>query len=636
MLRFTNITKRFGPKTLLKDISFAIHSREKIGLIGRNGYGKSTLLRLITGEDEPNMGEVHIPKGYKVGTLGQFLDFTAKTVRDEAMILKSPLSKDRPEEFPIEDSIQPWQAEKMLFGLGFSSDQLYQSPNQLSGGFQIRLQLAKLLLSDPDLLILDEPTNYLDIISIRWLEHFLQSWRKELLVVSHDQHFLEAVTTHTIAIHRQSIQKHNGSPSDLYRLINMQESSHEKTRLNAEKKAKKTEKFIREFRAGARSAGLVQSRIKMLAKQTQLKKIPPLPKIEFNFTGLPFQGDALGKMNNLSFGYEGQNTLFSNLSFTLEMGDKVAIIGPNGQGKSTLLNVLFECSQKNTPLKTLPLEQDERPKAESIKNKTVFKPKTGNIKYHNRTEVGYFSQLHKTSLEAEKTIFETLRSANSLVSDEEICKVCGNLLFRNDDRDKKISILSGGEKSRVNIGKILLEPHHVLLLDEPTNHFDLESVQALSKALKDFAGAIVFVSHDESLIHEVADKLIVFDEGDAFLYERTYAEFLREKGWSHEAEIKTSGKKQTSEQKVDYKAQKELQKILRPHLRALKKIENKIISIEDDIAGLTAQIKAQETKGNVFKADTLLQEKLKKETDLLPLYVELDVVEQKIEDVKNC
>jgi ATP-binding cassette subfamily F protein 3 len=200
MLRFTNITKRFGPKTLLKDISFAIHSREKIGLIGRNGYGKSTLLRLITGEDEPNMGEVHIPKGYKVGTLGQFLDFTAKTVRDEAMILKSPLSKDRPEEFPIEDSVQPWQAEKMLFGLGFSSDQLYQSPNQLSGGFQIRLQLAKLLLSDPDLLILDEPTNYLDIISIRWLEHFLQSWRKELLVVSHDQHFIEAVTTHTIAI----------------------------------------------------------------------------------------------------------------------------------------------------------------------------------------------------------------------------------------------------------------------------------------------------------------------------------------------------------------------------------------------------------------------------------------------------
>lgn len=629
MLRCTNLTKRFGPKTLLKDISLAVHPKEKIGLIGRNGDGKSTLLRLITGEDEPNIGEIQIPKDYKIGTLGQFLDFTANKVREEALIVPNTT-----------ESIQPWQAEKMLFGIGFTTDQLDQNPDELSGGYQIRLQLAKLLLSDPDLLILDEPTNYLDIVSIRWLEEFLQSWRKELLVVSHDQHFLEAVTTHTLAIHRQGLQKLKGAPSDLYRLIANQEDHHEKNRLHAEKKAKKTEKFIREFRAGARSAGLVQSRIKMLAKQPKHLKLAPLPTISFTFESLPFQGDSFAKIHNISFGYDENSTLFSQLSFALEPGDKIAIIGPNGQGKSTLLNVLYEAVNKTTKTPKIEsksnhherlLEEAKMIIPEAIESqKTTFKPQNGSIKYHNRAAVGYFSQLHKTSLEKEKTIFETLRGINSNFSDEEICRVCGNLLFRNDDRDKKIGILSGGEKSRVNIGKILLEPHHVLLLDEPTNHFDLESVEALSTALKAFPGAMVFVSHDEALIHRVANKLIVFDEGDAFLYERTYAEFLKEKGWSSEAETKTSNKKQTSKQKVDYKAQKELIKKLRPHLRQQKSIENKIISIEDDIAGLTVQIKTQQGKGNIFKSDTLLQEKLKKETELFPLYLELEEIEQKI------
>ena len=486
MIFCKNLTKTFGAQTLFKNADFQLNSGEKVGIVGRNGYGKSTLFHMILKKDAPDEGEISYPDNYHIGSMDQHIQFSKKNIVDE---VTQVLTGDQ-----IHDT---WKAEKLLSGLGFSNSDFTKSPNAFSGGFQTRIKLAQLLLSEPDLLLLDEPTNYLDIVSIRWLEFFLKQWKGELLCISHDQTFLENITNFTAIIHRQKFKKVKGPPAKCYDQIKKEEQIHEKTRLNDKKGRAKQEKFIREFRSGARSAGLVQSRIKMLEKKEKLHALPVIAPIKFHFPECDFTGARMLEAHNLSFGYQSNQDLLKKVSLEILPGEKIGIIGANGKGKTTLLSVL----SGNLPART------------------------GTLKLHSNAHFGYFGQSNIERLDKTRNIIEEI-SAHDDVGEQTARSVAGSLLFSGDLAYKKIEILSGGEKARVNLGKILVHSTNFLLLDEPTNHLDYESVNVLINALKKYAGSVIFVSHNEHFLRSVAEKLVVFDDDQVYVFQGNYETFL--------------------------------------------------------------------------------------------------------------
>ncbi len=568
MLFCTQLTKSFGTQTLFDEAGFQINSGERVGIVGRNGCGKSTLGRIILGQDTPDDGEINFPDGYKIGGLDQHLVFEKETIVEE---VSQSLDEDQPHDI--------WKAEKLLSGLGFKSTDFTRHPSEFSGGYQIRIKLAQLLLSEPDCLILDEPTNYLDILTIRWLERFLSSWRQELICISHDQTFLENITTHTIAVHRQKCKKIKGTPKKCYQQIDREEELHERTRKKQELETKKQEKFIREFRSGARSAGLVQSRIKMLEKKNTLDTLPPLQPIKFRFTEANFNGAKVLDAHNLTFGYEEGQDLLKKLTFELHPGDKVGIIGANGKGKSTLLKII----------------------------NNEFQQVSGTLKLNPNTHIGYMGQSNVQVLDPEKTIIEELQTIKG-TSEQVARSIAGNLLFSGGLAFKPIQVLSGGEKSRVNLGKILLTRLNCLLLDEPTNHLDYESVDALIEATQKFGGSVIFVSHNETFLRSVAQKLIVFDGDEVYYYPASYETFLAEKGFQSELELKKNplGAPPIESSNTGERANKKhLEKLLRPLKRELSKIEKEILKLETEQADNVEKFNVAQRQGNRIKMDTL-------------------------------
>lgn len=329
MIQFENLEKSFGDRILFSDVNFQINSRERIGLVGRNGHGKSTLLRMVIGEEPVEGGQILMPRNYRIGHLSQHLRFTESTVLAECA---RGLSADR--------QGNVWEAEKILTGLGFSEKDFQAPPESFSGGFQVRINLAKVLVSAPDMLLLDEPTNYLDITSIRWMERFLQEWRGEMILVTHDRSFMDRVVTHTVGIHRKKIRKIKGDTEKYYTQIAQEEEIYEKTRLNEEKKRKEVELFISRFRAKARLASMVQSRIKSLEKQGGKEKLEAISELDFAFRSLPFQAKQVLQAENLTFGYEGMPALIEDFSITVRPGERICVVGQNGKGKTTLLKLL--------------------------------------------------------------------------------------------------------------------------------------------------------------------------------------------------------------------------------------------------------------------------------------------------------
>jgi len=369
MLNIESVSKQFGNQTLLDNTGFQINPGERIGLVARNGHGKTTLLNMISGQDHPDEGSILYPSGYKLGFLSQRIIFSKSRIIDEAMLGLLDHEKD-----------QYWKAEKILAGLGFSQDDMTKSPEIFSGGFQVRLNLAKILVSEPDLLILDEPTNYLDITSIRWISKFLVSWPREVLLVTHDRSFMDQVVTHIAGIHRQKIKKIKGNTSKYYMQIAQDEQVWEKTRLNEEKKTKEIEVFISKFRAKARLASMVQSRIKTLAKSKTKDKLQKLKNLEFSFNNLAFAGKQVLNIEDLSFSWEHDKPLINNFSLTVYPEDRIGVIGKNGKGKTTLLKLLSG-------------------------NLTA---ETGNIKINPGVQQGYFEQTNIQSLNDNFTIEDEL------------------------------------------------------------------------------------------------------------------------------------------------------------------------------------------------------------------------------------
>ena len=496
MISFENISKSFGVQTLFEDASVKLNPRERVGLVGRNGHGKTTLFRLIIGEESPDRGEIVIPKNYRIGYVEQHIRFTEETVLKEGMRGLTESEQDH-----------HWKVEKVLSGLGFSDADMQRSPHEFSGGYQVRLNLAKVLVSDPDLLLLDEPTNYLDITSIRWIERFLQGWPRELLLITHNRGFMDKVITHTIGIHRKKIRKITGNTGQLYAQIAQDEEIYEKTRVNDERRQKEIELFITRFRAKARLANMVQSRIKTLEKMEKRNKLEEVKNLEFSFRSKPFRGKQVMTVENLTFSYPGAAPLIRGLNFHAAPGDRICIVGKNGKGKTTLIKLLGG----------------------------MLDPDEGQILYNPNITRGFFEQTNVKSLVDSRTVLEEILYSDEGVDQQKARNICGAMMFEGDDALKKVEVLSGGEKSRVMLGKLLAAPANLLLLDEPTNHLDMESCDSLLAALDNFDGVVIMVTHNEMFLHTLARRLIVFQDDAVTLFEGGYARFLEKGGWREES-----------------------------------------------------------------------------------------------------
>ncbi len=503
MIQLTNISKNFAAQELFSNLNFKLNSRMRVGLVGRNGSGKSTLFKLILGEEHQDSGEISIPKNYKIGSLEQHLKFSEKTLRDEAS-----LALDEDMKYDV------YRVEKILFGLGFVQADLEKSPLSFSGGFQIRINLAKLLVTEPNLLLLDEPTNYLDIVSLRWLKVFLCSFKAEVILITHDRDFMDSVTTHTMGIVRKKLSLIAGNTHKFYEQLKLNDELHVKTKAGQNKKIKELEEFIAKNKARASTATLAQSKVKQLEKIDRLEDISSEATLRFDFNFKQTSAKVLLDVKDLSFGYAKDKILFKNISFSIKKGECLGIIGKNGKGKSTLLNVL------SGDLKQL----------------------NGTVDMHTNSKFGHFGQTNINHLNLNNTIFEEIYGVNASLSMSRARSICGAMMFSGDSADKTISLLSGGEKSRVMLGKILVDEVNILFLDEPTNHLDMNSIDSLTKAIKNFDGAVVIVTHSEELLRRVANRLIVFAKNGADLFDGNYDEFLEKVGWEEEEKPKKSKK----------------------------------------------------------------------------------------------
>jgi len=546
MIQLINISKNFASQELFNKLSFKLNSGERVGLVGRNGSGKSTLFKIILGEESPDSGEVLIPKGYKIGALKQHLVFSESSLREEAALaLKDDMKYDI------------YRVEKILFGLGFGQEDLDKDPLSFSGGYQIRINLAKLLVTEPNLLLLDEPTNYLDILSLRWLKSFLKSFEGEVILITHDRDFMDAVTTHTMGIVRKSLSVIQGDTHKFYAQLEANDELYEKHKAAQERKIKELEEFIAKNRARASTAALAQSKVKQLDKMELLDDLgfDSTLKFDFNFKETPAK--VLLDVKDLSFGYTPQNILFENISFTLEKGECIGIIGKNGKGKSTLLNTIAG----------------------------ELKQLDGEIHMHPSTTFAHFGQTNISRLHPDSTVMDEIHSANTKLPAGIIRSISAAMMFSGESADKKVSLLSGGEKSRVMLGQILAREVNLLFLDEPTNHLDMDSINALTNAIKNFKGSVIIVTHSEELLRRVCDRLIIFAKDGAKYFDGGYNLFLEKIGWEEEEQvekIKSVPKTNTKEnKKLKAGLIRERNKLTSPLKKKIEKLESSIIETEE-------------------------------------------------------
>lgn len=556
MIQAKNLSKHFGSQDLFDNVGFQLGPRERVGLVGRNGSGKSTLFKLILKELSPDSGEITIPKGYRLGALEQHIHFTKPTVLEECVQVLNP------------DDFLEHEAEKILFGLGFTDEDMLKDPMSFSGGYQIRINLTKVLLQSPNLLLLDEPTNYLDIVSIRWLKGFLKNFPGEIMIITHDREFMDDVVTHTMGLHRQQLKKIKGDTSKFYEQIIQEEEMYEKTRENLDKKRKEMEAFVERFKAKASKAAQAQSRMKALEKMSTMDKLADVDSLGFKFRFIECPGKQIAEVQNLSFSYpdKPKDLLFGDLSFPINREDRIGIIGKNGKGKSTLLNVIGGHLKANT----------------------------GKVSFHPSAHTGHFGQTNINRLHMENTIAEEIQAENSNLTISGVRNICGTMMFDGDLAKKKIKVLSGGERARVLLGKILAKPANLLLLDEPTNHLDMESIESLTDEIGNFPGAVIIVTHSEIMLRNLATKLVIFHNGGAEFFHGTYDDFLEKIGWESE-EVKpnkTLKKKLTEKEIKQRKAEITIEraKLIKPLKEEIEKLEVDITKNEDLLKRISGEL----------------------------------------------
>lgn len=602
MIQVNELKKQFGQRTLFEDVTFNISPRERVGLVGRNGTGKSTLFKMLLGTEHADNGEITIPKGYRLGSLAQHLSFSEKNIVEECATV-----------LPKEQQYEVYRAEKILSGLGFSEEDFLKSPNDFSGGYQIRINLAKVLLTEPQMLLLDEPTNYLDILSMRWLKGVLKSFPGELILITHDRDFMDDVVTHIMGIHRGGVKKIAGNTQKFYEQIVLEEEVYEQTRQNLEKKKREMQSFVDRFRAQASKATQAQSKLKQLEKMGSMEELDDEAQMNLGFAYTDCPGKFPLKVEDLSFGYDKAHPLFENLSFSLTKKERLGIIGKNGKGKSTLLNVL---GQELTPTQ-------------------------GKLVWHPSAKVGHFGQTNVLRLHLKNTVEQEVASSNPGLSYSRVRAICGSMLFSGDDAKKKIQVLSGGERARVLLGKILAYPTNILLLDEPTNHLDMESIEILMDELENYPGALIVVTHSERMLKRLTKNLIIFQETGVEYFHGGYEDFLEKIGWSGEEGLKPA--KKSKSQKIsrkEYKKQRSdlinrRSKELKPLKEQVEKFESKVLELEEKKEELSKMLIKASQSSQKSDAASISRELGEIESELEIFYEDFEKKSQEMIDLEE-
>ncbi len=533
MLQLQDVTKAFGAKVLLEHVTWQVGDRDRVGLCGPNGAGKTTLLRMLGGMDEPDSGVIQKPNALTLGYLPQDgLTHTGRTVVAEASLALKPLLDLKAEMHALEETLgdpslseaehdamlvrysevqdrfrlsDGYQIElkvaTVLRGLGFEPEMQEQLSDHLSGGWQMRLALAKLLLSAPDLLLLDEPTNHLDLDARNWLEEYLVDYPHAVILVSHDRYFLDRVVTHIADLTLRTITEYHTNYTKYLEEREARLDRLREAKRRQDEEIQRVEEFINRFRYQATKAAQVQSRIKMLEKVERIEVPPERKRIHFQFPAAVKSGRMVLELKRARQAY-GDKVVLDHVNLHIERGDRIALVGHNGAGKSTLMRLL----------------SGEEP------------PDAGTRAEGHQVVMQYFAQDEATRLDPALTVYQTLEAGSPHTMVPMIRNILGGFLFSGDDIFKKAAVLSGGERTRLAVARMLLRPSNTLLLDEPTNHLDIDSKEVLLDALVDYGGTLIFVSHDRYFVEKLATKIVDVGDGKATLYPGTYEAFLWSKG----------------------------------------------------------------------------------------------------------
>ena len=558
MLSIDHLSIEFSSRPILDDISFLVNKRDRIALVGKNGAGKTTLLRLIAGEYQPTAGTISKDADLTIGYLPQVMLFTdQRTLREEVMTI-----------FHGEDEARfVAEMDRTIIGLGFERKDFDRPCSEFSGGWRMRIELAKILLRHPDLLLLDEPTNHLDIESIQWLESFLKTSPSAVIVVSHDRAFIDNVTTRTIEITLGRIYDYNVNYSKFVTLRQERHEQQVRAYMNQQKMIQDTEDFIERFRYKATKAVQVQSRIKQLNKLERLEvDIEDTSRLNLRFPPAPRSGDFPLIIQDLRKDF-GSHTVIQDVNLTIRRGEKVAFVGKNGEGKTTLVRCIMG-------------QLDYY----------------GTLKIGHNVKIGYFAQNQASLLDENLTVFETIDYVAVGDIRTKIRDILGAFMFGGDASDKKVKVLSGGERSRLAMIRLLLEPCNLLILDEPTNHLDMQSKDILKDALKDFNGTVICVSHDRDFLDGLVEKVYEFGGGHVREHIGGIYDFLRTKKISTLQELEKNQRIPNTQitptsptsSKLDYEAQK-------AEAAAKRKKEKQIADTEAEIARLEQEQADMET-----------------------------------------
>ena len=600
MISIHKLSVNFTGDFLFRDLSFVAGDKDRIGLVGKNGAGKSTLLKVIHKELDPESGIITITSGFKTGYLPQeiFGAYTT-TVKEEAMtafveqkrleknIREVTIRLSESEDYESDEYIALAQqlsdmterfqqlggntmegdAEKVLLGLGFKHSDFPRRMSEFSSGWQMRVNLAKILLQNPEIILLDEPTNHLDIESIQWLEEYLANYYGCLILVSHDRAFLDRVTNRTVEITFGSIQDYKCSYSEYVQQRLERIESQQHAFENQQKQIADIERFIERFRYQANKAKQVQSRIKLLNKMDKVD-VEQIDKssIFFKFPPAPHSGRVTVETEQLNLGYGNFNVL-NHVDFHLERGERVAFVGRNGEGKSTMVKSIVG----------------------------ELAPQKGKIKLGHQVVIGYYAQNQTLLLNPEKTVFETIDDIAVGEIRPKIRTILGSFLFNTEDTEKKVKVLSGGEKSRLALAKLLLSPFNLLILDEPTNHLDMASKDILKNALLQYEGSMILVSHDRDFLQGLTEKVIEFKDGKIKTYIGDVYDFLEKKKidslneLQRKENIKNNDKQGISSNKESWEKKKEEEAQNR-------KIRNRISKLEKEIEELHTELKLIENQ----------------------------------------